>query len=271
MWDFEHEPICSQLAQRYQIHKTMPSQCALELAENKSDIGLVPITSYATIPGLSILPGCTIASLGHIRSLQLITRANQPPEEIRSVAADTSSRATFAYTQILFRKYWNAKTAFLPHPPDLDSMLASADAALLIGDPALLALEKQEEREARTGEKLAYYDLAHEWNQRTGVPWISAVWAIRPQGLQDVEIDSSLVIKDFLNSRDHGLAHIEDLVTEWSTRIAAPAATIRDYLTKNIHYILDEDCVEGIKVFFAYAAELDILPAAPPLRYLGGS
>src|SRR6266702_5096294 len=141
MWDFEHEPGLSRLAERYEIHKTMPSQCAIELAQGTADIGLVPITAYATTPGLSILPGCTIASWGRIRSLQLITRANRTPEEVRTVAADTSSRATFPYTQVLFAKYWKPETIFLPHPPDLDAMLETADAALLIGDPALLALD----------------------------------------------------------------------------------------------------------------------------------
>lgn len=268
MWDFEHDPGCSRLRERYQIHKTMPSRCELELAENTADIGLVPITAYATVPELSILPGCTIASLGSIRSLQLITRANQPLEEIHTVAADTSSRATFTYTQILFRKYWNDKVVFLPHPPDLEAMLDTADAALLIGDPALLALERQQDRQARTGEELAYYDLAHEWKQRTGVPWISAVWAVRPRAIADSGLDPDLIREDFLSSRDNGLAHIEDLVTEWSTRIAAPAATIRHYLTQNIHYILDEECIEGMKLFYAYTAELGILPAAPQLRFL---
>jgi chorismate dehydratase len=268
MWDFEHEPNCSRLQERYVIHKTMPSQCAVELAESRADIGLVPITAYATIPDVKILPGCTIASFGRIRSLQLITRADQPLKEIRSVATDTSSRATFTYTQILFRKYWNDKTTFLPHPPDLEAMLATADAALLIGDPALLAVEDQENRELRTGEKLTYYDLAHEWKQRSGVPWISAIWAVRPQAIQNAEIDPALIIEDFLNSRDGGLSHIEDLVAEWTTRIAAPPDTIRHYLTQNIHYILDEECIAGMELFYSYAAELGILPPVPDIRFL---
>lgn len=268
MWDFEHEPGLSRLAERYDIHKTMPSQCEVELAQGTADIGLVPITAYATTPGLSILPGCTIASLGRIRSLLLITRANRMPEEIRSVAADTSSRATFAYTQVLFAKYWNPETIFLPHAPELDDMLEIADAALLIGDPALLALEDKEKREQRTGEKLAYYDLANEWKQRTGAPWISAIWAVRQQAIEDVGIEAAVVSEDFLRSRDNGLEHIEDLVEEWSSLIAVPPSTIRSYLTENIHYVLDEECMEGMKLFFTYAAECGILPAAPGLKVL---
>jgi chorismate dehydratase len=56
-------------------------------------------------------------------------------------------------------------------------------------------------------------------------------------------------------------------VEEWSGRIAVPAATIRTYLTGNIYYTLSPDCIEGIRTFRRYAAELNILPEAA-LRFL---
>ncbi len=76
------------------------------------------------------------------------------------------------------------------------------------------------------------------------------------------------LIADFQASRDHGLAHIDELVGEWSARIAVPAATVRAYLTENIHYILDDECLEGLRVFYRYAAEYSVLPPAPELRLL---
>jgi chorismate dehydratase len=68
------------------------------------------------------------------------------------------------------------------------------------------------------------------------------------------------ITQDFLNSRDHGLQNIDTLVTEWSARLPIPEQTIRTYLTTNIHYILDEECIEGMRVFFRTAATLGILP-----------
>ena len=55
-------------------------------------------------------------------------------------------------------------------------MLERADAAILIGDPALLALEERANRFERTGEELVYHDLAAEWHALTGLPFVSAVW-----------------------------------------------------------------------------------------------
>jgi len=255
MWDFEHPPLDAPLALRYQIDRMTPSECASRLAAGEADIGLIPIAALATTPGLRILPGCTIASKGRVRSLLLVRRAGRPLADLRSVAADTASRTTLAYTRILFHKWGNPSVPFLPHAADLDAMLQRADAAILIGDPALLALEERENRMERTGEELVYHDLAHEWRTLTGLPFVSAVWG----GARGVALDET-VANDFIQSRNHGLQNIDALIAEWSHRLPIPEQTIRTYLTANIHYILDEECLEGMAGFFRMAAEFGILP-----------
>jgi chorismate dehydratase len=255
MWDFEHPPGCEALKTRYRIDRMTPSECAAQLADGRTDIGLIPIAALATTPGVRILPGCTIASKGRVRSLILVHRASLPLTELRSVAADAASRTTVAYTRILFHLWGNPEVRFVPLAADLDRMLARADAAILIGDPALLALEERVNRSERTGEELVYRDLAEEWRTLTGLPYVSAVWGIAGSGPLD-----ETVVQDFLRSRDHGLENIEALVAEWSARLPIPEETIRSYLTTNIHYVLDEECVEGMKGFFRMAAQYGVLP-----------
>jgi chorismate dehydratase len=268
MWDFEHEPRRSDLRVRYQIGYTTPSRCARELAAGEADIGLVPVAAHATTPSLLIVPGCAIAALDRVRSIILVVRPEQGVSAVRRVAADTSSRTSYAYTRILFNIFWKVPVLFVPHPPILESMLAVADAALLIGDPALLALEDREAREARTGERLLYLDLAHEWHGFTGLPWVSAFWAVRSGALDETGACAADMIADLQASRDHGLAHVEDLAEEWSERIAVPRDTIRSYLSDNIHYILDEACLRGLDMFYRLAAECGALPPADPLTIL---
>jgi chorismate dehydratase len=293
MWDFEHPPLNAPLAFRYQIDRMSPSECAARLAAGTADIGLIPIAALATTPGLRILPGCTIASKGRVRSLILVRRAAQRLHALRSVAADIASRTTLAHARILFRHWGNPDIPFLPAIADLDSMLERADAAILIGDPALLALEERSNRFERTGEELVYHDIAEEWHTLTGLPYVSAVWAYAPMkmgapgashlgtwesiagapgpgsprtGLSPWGGDAShlgtgdSIANDFIQSRDHGLQNIDALVTEWSSRIAIPEQTIRAYLTTNIHYILDEECLDAMKVFFRMAAQAGALP-----------
>ena len=256
MWDFEHPPLDQALARRYDVRYMMPSECAEQLATGASDIGLIPIAALTTINGLRILPGCTIASKDRVRSLLLVRRANKPLSELRTVAADTASRTTVAYARILFHKWDNPGVKFIPMAADLDTMLERADAAIIIGDPALFALEEQSNRLVRTREELVYHDLAHEWRSLTGLAFVSAVWAAAPGCAFDDGVES-----DFIHSRDHGLANIDALVSEWSKRFPMPENTIRTYLTENIHYVLDDECIEGMKGFFRMAAEAGVLPS----------
>jgi chorismate dehydratase len=259
MWDFEHPPLDAILSQRYRIDRMSPSECAARLASGQADIGLVPIAALAATPALRILPGCTIASKDRVRSLLLVRRAGQPLAEIRSVAADTASRTTVAYTRILFHKWGNPAVPFLPLAADLDQMLDRADAAIIIGDPALLALEERSNRFERTGEELIYHDLAHEWRLLTGLPFVSAVWSLAGSSSLDERVAA-----DLIRSRDHGLQNIDVLAAEWSRRLPIPESTIRSYLDGNIHYILDEECKEGMRSFFRMAAEYGVLPEYTP-------
>ena len=256
MWDFEHPPLATELAERYELNWMLPSQCADQLASGAADIGLVPIAALATTPGLRILPGCTIASKHRVRSLLLVRRASQPLTQLRSVAADTASRTTIAHARILFHNWENPNVPFIPMAADLDAMLDHADAAILIGDPALMALEERANRFERTAEELVYHDLAEEWRNLTGLPFVSAVWGVSPA----VPTTDSIAA-DFIHSRDHGLQNIDALVRHWSRQLPISEQTIRSYLTQNIHYILDDECIEGMRAFFRMAAECGVLPA----------
>lgn len=255
MWDFQHAPRNAELAERYQIDWMLPSECADRLATGRADLGLVPIAALATNPTLRILPGCTIASKGSVRSLLLVHRASQSIKALRSVAADTASRTTVAHARILLSKWGNPSVPFLPMAADLDTMLGRADAAVVIGDPALLALEERVNHSERGGEDLVYLDLAQEWRALTGLPFVSAVWGSSCGDSLDERI-----AQDTIRSRDHGLANIDALVAEWEPRLPLSEQTIRTYLTSNIHYTLDDECLEAMGVFFRLAAEVGALP-----------
>jgi len=265
MWDFEHPPLDSVLAQRYTLHYTQPSLCADELLAARADLGLIPIASLT--PSLAIVPGCTIASLDKVRSIQLIIKSPHTLDTVKTIAADTASRSSLAYAEILFRKFLNTHPAFLPAPANPIAMLQQADAAILIGDPALLALESREQIEATVG-PCQWFDLAHEWHTRTNLPWVAAVWAVRPEALVHPNLTPAQLTEDLEASRNHGLLNIENLVEQWTPRIAIPAATIRHYLSHNIHYFLNTDCIRTIELFRQYAAEVDVLPPLPHLRFL---
>lgn len=268
MWSFEHEPDRSRLSERYALSSDTPAECAVKLAAGAADIGLVPVSALAFTPSLSVIPGCAIAARDRVRSILLVVRHPDGIDGVGRVALDSASRTSATYTRILFSRFWQIEPGFVEQAPDLDAMLQVADAALLIGDPALFALEDRAAREKRTGEKLLYLDLAHEWHTLTGTVWVSAFWAIRPEGLADSRVGPSQIVADFQHSRDAGLRNIDALADEWSSRIALPRSTIRTYLSDNIWYVLDDACLAGLELFYRYGVECGALPLTPVLHFL---
>ena len=253
MWDFAH----GQAGDGFDVHYTLPSKCAEELRLGTADIGIIPVFTYALIPGLVIIPDIAIATKGVVRSILLISKV--PVEQIRSIALDTSSRTSVALTKVLFGKFWGGEHTFLAHDPDVEQMLVKCDAALVIGDPAL---------RAKT-DGYYVYDLATEWKRFTGKPFVFAVWAIRMAALSGNE-QATRVVEVFQRSRDNGLRpeNVGLLAREWAPRIGISEQDVRTYLTQNIHYHLDAANLEGLALFFQYAAEVKLIEQAPDLRFL---
>ena len=253
MWDFERTAI----GELFEIAYTLPSQCALELQRGAADIGIIPAVAYATIPELSVLPGVAIASKNAVRSILLVSRKDKDIDDIRSVAVDSSSLTSVALTQILIEKWWGGGgREFTSLAPNLDAMLASHDAALVIGDPAL-TIDRSRYRT---------WDLAEEWLRFTGKPFVFAFWAVRTDAAAESNLDLGAI---FQQSRDHGLqaSNLTQIVQQWSVKLGLPEPDTRDYLTKNIYYYLDEDCLSGLELFYRYAHECKILLSIPKLLF----
>jgi len=253
MWDFEHGPA----GQQFDIDYTLPSACARALAAGTADIGIIPAAAYTQIPGLQILPDVAIASRQPVRSILLVSR--RPMDKVRSVALDTSSMTSVALTKVIFEKWLGGGRTYTPMEPVIEKMLAQCDAGLVIGDPAL-----QIDR--------AHYhtlDLAEEWIRHTGKPFVFAFWAIRGAALQEA-VPSLDLPAVFQNSRDHGLepSRVSQIAREWAPRLEISEADVQSYLTHNIHYQLDAGCLEGLRLFYRYAAEIGALPTAPELQFV---
>jgi len=251
MWDFEHGAAGS----HFDISYTLPSACAAELRAGTADIGIIPVAAYTQIPDLAIIPGVAIAARRPVRSILLVSKV--PIEKIQTVALDTSSLTSVALTKVLFERWLGGGRVFTPMAPSLDAMLRENDAGLVIGDTALNVDRTQ----------YLTYDLAEEWIRFTGKPFVFAFWAVRRDALRNASSDLAVT---FQNSRDHGLQpeSIDLIVREWSQRLGLSEAEIRFYLTENIHYQLDAGCIEGLQLFFHYAAECGVLPSSGPLDFL---
>jgi chorismate dehydratase len=259
MWDFEHNP-SQELRENFEIEYTVPSLCAQALREGTADIGIIPVITTAYIPGLVVLPDVAIAARNKVRSILLVSRL--PMEEIRTVAVDTSSRTSVGLTQVLLTKFFGGHRELTPMPPVLGPMLEKCDAGLLIGDPAMMAKT----------DGLHAYDLAEVWREKTGLPFVFAVWTVRKAALAELRpgVDLPAI---FRRSRDHGLRpeNVAAIARVWAPKMGLSEQDVVTYLQENIHYSLDAECRKGLELYFKLAAECGVIERAPELEFLAGS
>jgi chorismate dehydratase len=263
---FTHGP----LRGKYELSFTVPSQCAEALRSGVVDVAIIPAIEHQRIPDLVILPNLSIASKKSVRSLVLVSK--KPIREATRIALDRSSRSTQALTRILCEKLWHIKPEFFEAVPDLPAMLQQADAALLIGDPALrlaIASAAGAHRDAAgdivstaslaglSGTGSVYiYDIVEKWRAMTGLAAVLAVWAAR-RGAVTPEL-----VQDFQDSLAFGLQHVDSIASEAAAEMNLPAADLRSYLLENIDYHLDEENLRGLTRYYEFAAELGLIPRA---------
>ncbi len=240
---------------KYQLSFTVPSQCAEALRSGEVDIAIIPAIELQRIDGLVVLPNLSVSSKKSVRSLLLVSK--KPAHEVRRVALDRSSRSTQALLRILCAKHWKIAPEFFEAEPELGLMLQQADAALVIGDPALrLALESTPAQLAAKppAAPLFFYDMVEKWRTFTSFPAVLAVWAARPAAV------TTEVVRDFQDSLAFGMQHIEEIAEEASRELNLPADKLLRYLTKNIDYSLDAENLRGLHRYFFFAAELGLIP-----------
>jgi len=244
-------PLCYGLAAepRFDLRRALPAIVAEALHAGESDLAMIPSIEYARGSGYAIVPGIAITSRGPVRSVNLFL--NGRLEDVRSVALDTSSRTSVALARILLREQLGRDPEYVAMAPSVDAMLARCDAALVIGDPAL----DYEGGAARV-------DLGALWTERTGLPFVWAFWAGRPDALTASDVQR------LQRALAEGLAARTEIAREWAGR-AEHAARNGSYLRDNIVYALGEAECAGLRLFYARARALSLIAKEPEIRFHG--
>ncbi|MBZ5502378.1 MAG: menaquinone biosynthesis protein [Acidobacteriia bacterium] len=275
VWGFTDGP----LAGKYDLSFTVPSQCAEALRRGDADIAIIPAIEYQRMENVVALPGMAIAAKREVRSLLVV--AKKPIEKAQRIALDTSSRSTAALVRMLAAERWKIAPEFVDAAPEPSEMLKQADAALVIGDPALrISLQMEalnakppsdagccqgdpEEMPVPGFQTLYVYDVVHQWREMTGHPCVLAIWVGRRDAV------TPEVVADFLASKKYGLEHIREIAEAASIKLDLPPGALERYLTENINFDLDEENLAGLRLYFEKAAAAGLIPRARPVEFAG--
>ncbi|MGH9967118.1 MAG: menaquinone biosynthetic enzyme MqnA/MqnD family protein [Pyrinomonadaceae bacterium] len=247
IWSFIHGPRKAAAT----LIDAVPALCADLLETGEVEGALVPVIEYQRIPEILVVPGVCVGSRRSVRSVVLVTKVNDL-RDVRSVALDESSRTSAALMKILFLEFLGIEPKWVTTAPDVERMLIENDAALVIGDPAMTFSRKD----------LRIFDMASLWRDYTGLGFVFAVWAVRAG---DLEKFRNI---DFAAARDEGLEKIEEIVSHYQKEIPLSRAELKEYLTDNISFQIDERMEDGLKLYFELAWKHGLIPQLKPLQFL---
>jgi chorismate dehydratase len=231
--------------------EAMPARCAQLLAQTEVEGALVPVIEYQRIEGGLLVPDVCVGSQKEVLSVVLVSK-NRRLENIRTVALDQSSRTSATLVKLIFREFLEHEPEWTTRKPDLEEMLELNDAALIIGDPGM----------AFPRHGLNVWDMANLWREHTGLGFVFAMWMVR-----DSSVESARDV-DFAGARDEGVAHIEAIVQSYRDKIPMRVEELRNYLTENIVFKVDESMEKGLQLYFELAFKHGLIERVKPLRFI---
>ena len=231
--------------------EAVPARCAVLLAEATVEGALIPVIEYRRIAGGALVPNVCVGSRREVLSVVLVSK-NKQLEEIRSVALDESSRTSATLVKIVFREFLDHEPDWTTTAPDIAEMLEKNDAALIIGDPGM-GFRRQ---------GLNVWDMASVWREHTGLGFVFAMWMVRDEAIERARA------VDFSGARDEGVARLEEIVGVYRDKIPMPVAELRNYLTENIVFNVDESMEKGLRLYFDLAFKHKLIERVKPLTFI---
>jgi chorismate dehydratase len=219
------------------LQEDIPSICAQKLKFGQVDLALVPAALLAELDEYVIESNFCIGANGKVDSVKLYSQV--PPEQIKTVTLDYQSKSSITLTKILYKFFWKRDVEFLEAKPGFEEKISGHNAAVVIGD-----------RTFNMNERFKYeIDLAEEWKNFTGLPFVFAVWV-------STNPLPTTFINEFNTVLKHGIANIlTSIEDDYSGKIYDKKQTLH-YLTNRIDYNFDEQKRKALNLFLNYIAKI---------------
>lgn len=222
----------SESAPESQLSYYPPRHSVIPLLDGRADAALIPVIDFLAHPELTMIPGLGICADGDVTSVLL--QCHRPLATVTAIRLDPESKTSNALVQVLVREHFR-----LARQVKYVREVTEIEADVCIGDRAL-----------RAAPALESYDLAGQWKQMTGLPFVFAVWAVH-RSCPDVE-EITQVLQQ---AKERGCRSRRQLAGICSQRLGLAEDRCYDYLVHRLHYDVGSRELEGMNVFRELAAE----------------
>jgi len=223
---------------------------AAKLLEGEIEVGIIASHDYALKKeSWKIVPNLCISSPQKIKNVQLFFKKGI--NNIRKVAVDKSAASEKNLLKILMREKFSMSPEYIDMEPDLDKMLLKADAALIVGDPALDYYRANHNR----------LDLNDEWVDLTGLPCVYAVWAGREITITSDDI--TMIHSSF----NLGIKNLEKICKDYARKHQGDWVFYHDFFTQNLSYSFSDQEKDGLNEFYNYAFFYGFIEFIPDLNF----
>lgn len=210
----------------------IPSDCAKKLIAGEVDLGLVPVAILPQLKEYHIISDYCIGANGKVDSVALYS--DVPLNEIKDIFLDYHSRTSVTLVQLLAKEYWKISPNWLKADADFIDKIKGTTAGVIIGDRTFNLPKTYNYK----------YDLAEEWKNHTGLPFVFACWVANKKLPHNFVVNFNAALKN-------GVENIDALVIEAEQSIISNTK-LKDYLNDNIDYRLDLDKQEALDKFIKY-------------------
>jgi cyclic dehypoxanthinyl futalosine synthase len=241
---------------KFTLDFDLPSRCAERLAAGDVDLALLPTASYREIEAstdLRAVPGVAISSFGDVRTVVLV--GDVPWHEMTEIALDGASRSSAALVRMLSHERGLTPRFVDVAHREVDTAARGHTGALVIGDAAFAVAERYPHVD----------DLGGAWKRLTGLPFVYAVWAGRPEALDE---EAVALLRQSLEA---GLGHRGEIARAWAEAHGGKPATYERYLTDNIRYRMASEELSGVGAFFERLRVEEGSPRKTRLRFFDGA
>lgn len=239
------------------LYKDTPDALSDALVRGDLDVGPISLVeALRHADQLRVLPDLAVGSDGPVLSVVLV--AEKPLDQLETVALATTSRTSVLLARMLLEDRHHTTPRYVTCPPDLTAMLLEADAAVLIGDPALRATHEPD---------LTTYDLGAEWKEWTGLPMVFAVWAARRDFAEAHPDRVGEVHRAFTRSLQASLGDLDAIAKRAARWEPFSAEELAGYF-RTLDFSLGERQRQGIAEFARRAAARGEVSRGARLTYL---